>query len=975
MIGQAPLKITQDGYLALSRVLIPRLVGYTVIPHGAKNQPTLPKPMLELNAEKGVDSDAIDVLIELIRCFGPMLRDAEKEAFQKVLMRILNDERTSSITKKKVVMAISNLAIYLPDRLLSAFVSTMIENFRSTLLTYPNQRLLITTAGSLARSIPQRFGPYLKTLVPFILSPLNEAEYNQAVDEFAEAEAPNQELEEVREAALVALEGFLSSCSAEMRPFIEDSISAGLRYLSYDPNNAICADEDDEQMGGTLDDETGGLRANGLDGGNDDIEEDFEEEGVLSDDDDTSWKVRRCAAKALYAIISTRGSGDLIDNGTLYDKVAPVLIARFKEREENVRLEILATLAALIRKTGEVLLISTSAISVNREIGYAASYAAQSRKRRRDSTETNTYDSHKNRSFTFGPSSPTESPSPVSGPKADLARITPAIVQGVAKLLKESSNSTKQEAIVVLRHIVTVLYGGLSKYLPKIIELIVDTVKPSYTNAGLISSSLTGIGAPGNKLRIEALQLIEAISQTHSVRVLSPYIGYIIAGVITSINDKQYKVSSEAILVVESIIRILTPPRSTGTEHQYRNYLVEIYDTIIDRAAGTDSDLEVRQRAIHALGVYLAHTSGLANSKELKTKRSTALGIIQDRLKNETTRLCSIQAVDMICASAKEAEDLPPIWVRHVALELGAQIRKADRVLRGTGLGALKNLSTNPTAVSCLDDATVSQLSGMLVLLLNPNDLNLLGLALIVIAKLADQSPKTVVNENLKKDLCNILLTPISGAVLESFLSLVEIIGEHGVGQPLMHSLLKDVGVNGDPAIVGKVIGTLLVSGASTVGVKLENFVAELQESKDEQRNCLALSILGEAGLRMGSSSPLRPNLFAAHFSSKSEQVSRAAAVALGRAGVSNINTYLPVILSSSTVSGSSQYLALHSIKEILQYASKTKSKTNIIPYTRQIWEKLLIASQGEDNKAVGAECIGRLTIVEPKIFLPLLQV
>jgi cullin-associated NEDD8-dissociated protein 1 len=198
-------------------------------------------------------------------------------------------------------------------------------------------------------------------------------------------------------------------------------------------------------------------------------------------------------------------------------------------------------------------------------------------------------------------------------------------------------------------------------------------------------------------------------------------------------------------------------------------------------------------------------------------------------------------------------------------------------------------------------------------------------------------------------------------------------IGEQGVGRPIMERFLQEIGVTGDPAIVGKSIGTLLVSGGTSVRVKLEDFARELQSSQDEQRKCLALSVLGEAGLRLGSSSPLQPDLFTTHFGSKSNQVALAAAIALGRAGAGNINAYLPVILSTLDMTGSSQYLSLHSVKELLQHVGK--ARTDISSYTGQIWEKLLVASQGEDNKAVGAECIGRLAVIEPQTFLPLLQV
>ena len=67
------------------------------------------------------------------------------------------------------------------------------------------------------------------------------------------------------------------------------------------------------------------------------------------------------------------------------------------------------------------------------------------------------------------------------------------------------------------------------------------------------------------------------------------------------------------------------------------------------------------------------------------------------------------------------------------------------------------------------------------------------------------------------------------------------------------------------------------------------------------------------------------------------------------------------------------QYLSLHSIREILQYAGNNRS--DISPYTKEIWDRLLEASQLEDNKVLGAECIGRIAIIEPSRFLPLLQV
>lgn len=66
-----------------------------------------------------------------------------------------------------------------------------------------------------------------------------------------------------------------------------------------------------------------------------------------SDDDDTSWKVRRASTKLLSACISTRS--DLLS--TFYQTVSPALISRFGEREETVKVEIWATYTTLLAQT------------------------------------------------------------------------------------------------------------------------------------------------------------------------------------------------------------------------------------------------------------------------------------------------------------------------------------------------------------------------------------------------------------------------------------------------------------------------------------------------------------------------------------------------------------------------------------------------------------------------------------------------
>lgn len=960
--GVPPSKRTQDAYNAISKVLVPRLVGYVIHTRGLKNNPPAPKGLLEVDPKAGVDTDIIDVLVELLRSFGPMLQDVEKKALQKSILTILNSGRTGTVVKKKAVVAISILSVHLSDDLLSIFISNTIEGFREPGATPSKRRLLVSMVGSLVRTIPQRLGPYLKTIAPFVLEPLSVEEYETALEELQEAGAPDPETEELHEAALVALEGFLASCSNEMRIFTGDSIDAALRYVAYDPN--ISADDDEDAMSGAQEDSDDEVETNGVNGDND-FEEDFEEEGAMSDDDDVSWKVRRCAAKVLYTVISTRGNGDLLDSGILYNKIAPVLIKRFQEREENVRLEILAALALLIRKTGGGLLVPEAKGGMDLDI--VQEEPLQSRKRRRVSNAEKDFDLHGLRRSSLGVDSPAPSPPPSSGPKADLDRCRPAVIQGTAKLLKEGSAPTQQAGVHLLRDLVLVQHGSLSDHLSKVVPPLVNVIK-----AGAGSTSLAAGGA-GSQLRIESLQLVGTIFDTHSSKVVAPYLGSIIPEVVTAAKEKTFKVAGQALRTIESIGKALTPPRSAGAQQQNRKHIEELYIVILDRTMANEADLEVRQRAIRALGVLLSRTAGSHKAALLSTtNRHKAQMVLKDRLSNETTRLAAAQAIDMVATSAKDSEDLEKSWVPSISLELAAQFRKADRVLRGACLAALKNIVGNPVALSHLDDPTVRSLSSTLLPLVSPSDLNTLGLAMVILTRLAQNSPKSIVDDKLTQVIRSVVLAPLSGAVLDALLSLLKTIGEQGVGRSMMKGVL-DVGIGGDPAIVGKAIGTLLVAGGSSVGVTIDEFIKELKTSVDPARKCLALSILGEAGLRLKQKSPLTPKLFLEYFNATSDAVPRAAAVALGRAGAGNVEAYLPSIIAASKKSSSWQYLSLHSIRELLDYSEETGAV--IAAYTKEIWERLMSASKDEDNRAIGAECIGRLTVIEPETYLPLVQV
>lgn len=785
---------------------------------------------------------------------------------------------------------------------------------------------------------------------------------NDAMSVYSQDDDNDPQTDELRETSLVTLEALIGSCSQQMQPYLSNTITSSLRFLKYDPN--VADNEDDEEMDGTQDDGSEGDAAEDLE--DDDEFEEFEEEGGYSDVDDMSWKVRRCAAKLLYSVISTYGRGRALDDASLYQQIAPALIARFnKEREESVKLEVISTMTALVQKTGEGAVIVTSGFTD------LAGGSKNSRKRRRQDSGSS--------GIGFDPSIgtpsaielPVTTPSPPKGAQADLARSVPTIVQSLVKMWKQASVPLKQAIVILLKSLALVRYSGLADHLQEIEGPIADALKTSSLAGN--SGAPSGTAVSAGTLHIETLSLIAAITETHTSDSLLPFLLALIPGVIDAVNDRNYKVSSEALGAVEQVVKALTPPRISSSQDMAPQ-LEKLYDVVLARITNTSADLEVRQRAIHVFGVLLARTGGENESNFLSLdKRTQGLSILLDRLKNETTRLSAVRAVDDVAVLCTRQADVSASWVNEVTLELGGQLRKSDRALRGASLEALRSLALNSQTRSHFDETTTKELEGCLLPLISAEDFHLLTPSLVILAKLVPGNAKLLVNGGLVSAVCSIVVYPLVGTVLRALLLLVKVIGEEGAGAELMKKLLRDVGVNGDTSVVGRAIGTLLVHGGQNLGVKTEDFLTELQTAQDAQRKCLALAILGEIGLRMGSECSLTPDLFITHFDSKADKVRLAAATALGNAAAGNVKAYLPIILGGLNKSNPRSYLLLHSVKELLLHPELVRP--DVAPSAIKLWQALLVVSEEEDNRAVGAECVGRLALIDPVAYIPHFQV
>ncbi|OQE27290.1 hypothetical protein PENSTE_c004G08320 [Penicillium steckii] len=781
---------------------------------------------------------------------------------------------------------------------------------------------------------------------------------------YSHDEEHDPQADELRETALVTLEALISSCNQQMQPYLVNTTQAALRFLKYDPN--VAENEDDEEMSGTQDDGSDDDATEDPDMSDDEFE-DFEEEDGYSDIDDMSWKVRRCAAKLLYSLISTYGHSRALDDSALYQKISPALISRIsKEREESVKLEVVSTLTALVRKTSEGSVIVTSNGFLE-----AVGGSKNSRKRRRQDSDASMVDFEPGVGASSAIDSPFTPSSPKSGPQADLARSVPLIVQSLVKVWKQASMPLRQAVIVLLKSLSLARYGGLADHLQQIEDLIADALKTS----SLSGSSTTHAGAAvsAGTLQIETLGLISAIAETHMSEALLPFLIALVPGVVAAVNERNYKVSSEALGAVEQIVKALTPPRVSANASDVSMQLDKLYEVVLARITDTSADLEVRQRAIHVFGILLARTSGDRGAAYLPAShRSKGLAVLADRAKNETTRLSAVRAIDDVLVLASRNEDIEAGWVNEVAQELGSNLRKSDRALRGSCLEALRSLAMNSYTRTQLTPQVMSSLESALLPLLSAPDFHLLTPTLIIIAKLIPTDSKSLVNDTLITAICSIVRQPLIGTVLKALLLLVKVIGEEGAGAQLMQNLLQNVGITGDSSVVGRAIGTLLVHGGSNLGVTMDDFSTELRTAEDDSRKCLALAILGEIGLRMGDACSLTPDLFIDHFGSSSDHVRLAAATALGNAAAGSVKTYLPIILNGLDKSSSQSYLLLHSVRELLQHPEVVRP--DLAPSALKLWQALLVVSEEEDNRAVGAECVGRLALIDPVSYIPHFQ-
>ncbi|XP_026279732.1 cullin-associated NEDD8-dissociated protein 1 isoform X2 [Frankliniella occidentalis] len=839
---------------------------------------------IEKQEDVSVQLEALDILADLLSRFGSLLIPFHQQILHALLPQLSSPRQA---VRKRTIVALSHLVMSCNQMLYTTLIDFLLEQLSKNSST-STTRTYIQCIASLCRQAGHRFGEHIERVMNLLVK------YSQEEDD------------ELREYCLQACEAFVHRCPKEITPHIHLIVKLCLKYITYDPNYNY---DDDNGM---MDDEAMETE-----------EDDDDDNDEYSDDDDMSWKVRRAAAKCLEAVIATRH--ELL--AEFYKTVSPALIARFKEREENVKSDIFHAYVALLKQTRPT--------AVNMDP---------------DSMEQE------------------------EGPLYLLQAQIPAIVKAVQPQMKEKSIKTRQDSFALLKELTVVLPGALTNHIASLLPGI------QYSLGDKNSSS---------NMKIDTLAFLNCLLTTHTPETFHGFMNVLVPPIITAVGDSFYKITGEALLVLQQLVKVIRPlePRSS---FDFTPFVNDLYQCTVVRLKAADIDQEVKERAISCMGQILCNLGD-----HLQAELPTCLPIFLDRLRNEITRLTTVKALTKVAASPLHI-DLSPIILDAVPV-LGSFLRKNQRALKLATLTLLDTFVKNYG--SALNITLLNAVIVELPPLLSEADLHIAQLTLLLltsIARLQPQALSFVANAILPETL-NLAKSPLlQGAALSSMLEFFQALvaaNLPGLGyRDLLQLLMAPITVNSSSPTVSatptlhkqafhslaKCVAALTVTWKPEAIMVVEQFLGDVNGQRSDSQHIFALLVIGEIGRHIDLSGIQHlKQVILNSFSHPSEEVKSAASYALGSIALGNLQEFLPFVLQEIDAQPKRQYLLLHSLKEVISCQSTSLAGVQQLqPFVPAIWQQLFrhceCAEEGTRN--VVAECLGKLTLIDPENLLRRLQ-
>ena len=846
------------------------------------------------SASDDVKREALDNLTDLLTRFGHLLSKEHEHIMSVVVLQLESDK---VVVCKRASACLGALAVVSEDSLLDRMVRGLFEMISGEEAKKGKRtayiRTLLQTIGAISRTVGFRLGRYLALLVPLFLRFCGDVE-----DEDQHTDGAN----ELREHCFPGLESFVLRCPAEVAEHLPAITAAALAFAAYDPNYSYNDDDGEDAM------ECDAAAEEQYD----------DEEDAGSDDDDTSWKVRKAAVKVLAAIVTSRP--DMVD--TTYSKCADVLVARFKEREENVRLDVVACYTELLVVVG-----ATSAASASAANGAAV-----------------------------GSSSAT-----LAALQAGVPQVVSALGKQFATGVSTSNVKTKSALFIMMKALTQTLHGGLDAFL----ELLIAHVQ----NA-LADKSQT--------LKLDALGFLKAVLENHSSAALTKSVGGLLPIVIKASHEEWYKIIAEALRVITLIVTVLCPLDPTSAD-----CVVPIFNALRPRLEGLDIDQEIKECAVLAVAALLAHWGDklpdqLAAVLPLLRKRLENESYRVSTLKAIVTIASSPLRLSLGSHSRYIVSDACQYLRQHSRLLRQASLITLDALLSTQAAGLSQDdivLVLKDAANFVTDsDLHLAQLALVVVrtcLLSFRTQETLAHIRSEVYPRALDLASSQQLQEpclGSLVQLLQLLIASDSAAVGVRYEELVDALSARCAVQGQTRRSIQ--------VLAKCVAGTVMAApSAQQRTASLERFAAELSK-QDEHGRQVALFCLGELGHLMDVPAACPKvelkTLVLACLEKGAEETRLAAAYALGHVAVGNMAQFLPLILQSTEVAGI-RCLSLLSLKETVTVHANACA--DFSPYLDRVLPLLLREGEGEDDNArqLVSECTGTLAAMNADRIVPVL--
>jgi cullin-associated NEDD8-dissociated protein 1 len=773
---------------------------------------------------------------------------------------------------------------------------------------------------------------------------------------------------ELRESCFNGFQSFILRRPVEIQPHLPQIVHSALAYTRFDPNYSYGDEEagaSDDEYG--MDDEDEG-------------DEYSDEEDDYSDDDDDSWKVRRSAIRTLAAVVNASEKNlsslwniqyALRKNKSWQATVAEALVNRFKERDENCRIDIIECFNSLLKCTVKV--------AANDGID-----------------------------FTSSESMDVEVSAQVV--KNFQATYVDAIISGCEKQLsaKKAGLQTKSAALSLLSTLCTAPggVGGASN-----INSLFQQIASIFTQ-----SNQGGAHTGSNKqLKLDALLLVHTViksGQHDPVDVKNKIIEVLLGVLCKVVHENWYKLISETLKVLTAIPVLLGESKSSDEELNAASST--LYNAIEPRLAANDFDNDIKLAALDATASLLSNLH-LNLSVEQKQR---LLSLILLRLKNETTRIAAMKAINLISESNKSVGKVDLMsFLSEFVIELTALLRHNSRTVKQHAIICIDTL-INSHGVTAVHEGK-SQNLGAVIQNLSANiydssDFFIVHLSLQASLSILDESSLcgSVVKEHLLPAVIQLCGSPsLQDKALDSLLGVIQklvtcnIIGFNELFEALQSKLpkvpqsLEENQAHSESSakkVIGNIAKCLAIITSSTSETKRIEVVTDLMNvlgnglSNDNVYSImLALRMSGDLGctVELSAIDVVREKLqftyisyFDSHVedvkNSHVEDVKNSAAYGLGRASVGSIAEFLPNILNAlEESSGKKKYLLLSAIREMI-CCYKLGFGNDISPIVEQILPHLKqnFGDKEEGVRTIIADCMGSLVCLKPDNILPELQ-